>query len=229
MGRIPQLVQHMPAPVGIRPRGGAVATPWYLVAGVTPIAAYQPKGAASLAASYINLINPGTYNAAPGVAPTFNTATGWTFNGTTQYLNSGVVHGQNWTIIAQFSGASDSASVMCGAQDAGDTALSVSPYFNLFGANRAFYGNGGVIAVSTGLASGNLCSAGNQGYKNGVAHGAAIPAWSGVNTRSVYMGAYNNTGTADFFMAVTIIALALYNSALNATQVATTAAAMAAL
>ncbi len=31
------------------------------------VAAYQPKGAADLAASYVNLANSGTYNAAPGV------------------------------------------------------------------------------------------------------------------------------------------------------------------
>jgi hypothetical protein len=62
---------------------------WYAVAGLLAncILALQPRGAASLANSYINLANPGTYDAAPGVAPTLD-ATGWTFNGTTQYLLS---------------------------------------------------------------------------------------------------------------------------------------------
>lgn len=60
---------------------GLAALPWYRAGGASlPVAAYQPKGAASLAASYTNLANPGTYDAAPGTAPSFNTATGWTFD-----------------------------------------------------------------------------------------------------------------------------------------------------
>jgi hypothetical protein len=58
--------------------GGRRATPWWYVAGQTCVAAYQPIGAPSLAASYVILANPGTYDAAPGVAPTFDAATGWT-------------------------------------------------------------------------------------------------------------------------------------------------------
>ena len=50
--------------------------------------ANQPKGAASAAASYVNLANPGTYDLSNGTAyPAFNTATGWTFDGdSSQYL-----------------------------------------------------------------------------------------------------------------------------------------------
>lgn len=51
------------------------------------VAAYAPVGAADLASSYVNLVTPGTYDAAPGVAPTWDAATGWTFNGSTQWLN----------------------------------------------------------------------------------------------------------------------------------------------
>ena len=55
----------------IMPRSAAAAAGWWVVVGKTCIAAYQPKGAASLAASYVNLQQPGTYDAAPGVAPTW--------------------------------------------------------------------------------------------------------------------------------------------------------------
>ncbi len=60
---------------------------WWDLSGTitTCVAAYQPKGAASLAASYVNLANPGTNNAAEGSAPSFSSA-GWTFNGTSNYL-----------------------------------------------------------------------------------------------------------------------------------------------
>jgi len=69
---------------------GAVVTPWWLSGGIPAancIAAFQPKGAASLAASYVNLASGGaTWDAAPGDAPGFNTATGWDFNGSSDYL-----------------------------------------------------------------------------------------------------------------------------------------------
>ena len=71
------------------------------MAGETCIAAYQPKGAADLAASYVNLITPGTYNAAPGTAPTFDAATGWTFNGSTQYLTTGVVPASGYSMLVR--------------------------------------------------------------------------------------------------------------------------------
>ena len=63
---------------------------WWEAGGATgAVAVYQPIGAASLAASYVNLANPGTYDAAPGVAPTWASA-GWTSNGT-EYLGYGSV------------------------------------------------------------------------------------------------------------------------------------------
>jgi hypothetical protein len=68
----------------------SAATPWYLAGGIAAancLAAFQPKGAASLAASYVNLATSGaTWDCtAPVAAPTFAAATGWTFTGT-QYL-----------------------------------------------------------------------------------------------------------------------------------------------
>ena len=86
--------------------GGVV--PWYLAGGIAKancIAAYQPKGAASLAASYVNLVTPGTYDAAPGTAPTFDSALGWTFDGTSQYLvqpNLGISGASPRTVAFRF-------------------------------------------------------------------------------------------------------------------------------
>lgn len=55
----------------------AAALPWYRAGGVpAPVAVYQPKGAADLAESYVNFVNPGTYNAVPGTAPTALNAAG---------------------------------------------------------------------------------------------------------------------------------------------------------
>ena len=80
---------------------GTPAAGWWVVAGKTCVAAYQPIGAASLAASYTNLANPGTYDAAPGVAPTFDAVNGWAFN-TTQYLETGIASDEEpMTVLAR--------------------------------------------------------------------------------------------------------------------------------
>ena len=74
---------------------------WWAVPGKACVAAYQSIGAASLAASYTNLANPGTYDAAPGGAPTWASATGWTFNGT-QYLETGIASDEEpMTVLAR--------------------------------------------------------------------------------------------------------------------------------
>lgn len=82
-----------PGARGIRyaqPGGGAA--PWWMAAGVTPIVAYQAKGAASYAASKVNLAQPGTYNATEYVAPSWDAATGWSFNGTDQALRVSTIN-----------------------------------------------------------------------------------------------------------------------------------------
>src|SRR4030042_328416 len=68
------------------------AIPWYLSGGIPKadcLAAYQPKGAASYAASKVNIVNPGTYDLTDGAAfPTWDVVNGWTFaDGSLQYLS----------------------------------------------------------------------------------------------------------------------------------------------
>ena len=58
----------------------AAAADWWAVAGKTCVAAYQPKGAADLAASYVNLANPGTYDAVPDSSFSFDVSIGWIFD-----------------------------------------------------------------------------------------------------------------------------------------------------
>ena len=99
-----QRVVHVPG-IGVSASRRAVsvaAASWWLAGGApAPVAAYQPKGAASLATSYVNLVNPGTYDAAPGTAPTLD-ANGWVFNGTDQYLSTGVTLSRNPADICLF-------------------------------------------------------------------------------------------------------------------------------
>ena len=62
------------------------------------VLAYQPKGAASLAESYINLVRPGTLDAAVGVAPTLD-ALGWVSAGSARLMTGYVPTGTTSMII----------------------------------------------------------------------------------------------------------------------------------
>ena len=82
------------------------ASGWWLSGGISAAnckAAYAPKGAASLVASYSNLNAPGTNDAAPGTAPTWDATNGWIFNGTNQYLTTGIVPAAGYSMIVRFS------------------------------------------------------------------------------------------------------------------------------
>lgn len=192
------------------------------------VAAYQPKGAANLAASYVNLANPGTNNAFDGGSPpSFNAASGWTFDGISNVLATGITpSGQTYTGIVQFSGVSggggnwifgESASQLFGIQPIDDQ-----------GSPNVAYLNGSFVRVSPSLTSGNLAVAGNQGYRNGTADGGTISSGAGAHT-DIYIGAAKAGGVASSFRSCVIVAIAFYSTTLSAGQVATIAAAMAAL
>ncbi len=67
---------------------------------------YQPLGSATIAQSYVNLINSGTDDADPIIAPTFATSTGWSFTGT-QHLTTNITGNGLQTIIVRIGGAID--------------------------------------------------------------------------------------------------------------------------
>lgn len=203
--------------------GAAAAAPaWYRAGGSpVPVAAWQAIGAASLAASYVNLAQPGTYDAAPGVAPTFDAATGWTFD-STQYLTTGITPGAGWSLIVRFSDVPNLAQY----QPVIGNNLS-TPTLALWGAdgNQVAYANGGLVEVAPGLASGTLAVAGQQGYRNGVAEGGAIGT-AGGTWLALQIGRVANY--SNYFVGK-IQAAALYDSTISAAQVAALHTAMAAL
>ena len=210
-------------------RSAAAAANWWdLLPNVW--AAYQPKGAASLAASYLDLSGNGN-NAGVGVAPTWDGTNGWIFNGSTQYLTTTFTPAadQSQTIIVQFTNGTGAATrVIVGSL--GSTGGG-GPYFLLetnYGGSSCFYGNGAFVAVVPVLAAGNLGVAGNRGYRNGVAEGAAITAAAGTYW-PVYIGAANGGGTACYFWPGNIQALALCDATESADDILAAVTAMAAL
>src|SRR5512136_2653103 len=101
--------------------GAAVAAPWWNPDGVTPaanVAGWRAKGAASQAAAYLNVGLLGNPNIDPavvgGVAPAWNAATGWTGDGATTYLRTGVLGAVGMTYIIQYAN-SVANSFICGS------------------------------------------------------------------------------------------------------------------
>ena len=209
-------------------RGAAAVANWWEAGGATGcVAAYQPKGAASLAASKVNLANPGTYDAFGAVPPTFNTSTGWTFDGISQVLATGIMPTiQDYTGIVQFSGVSGGGGTwMFGGF--GSRLFGIQPIDDQGSPNVAYL-NGSFVRVSPSLTSGNLAIAGNQGYRNGIADGGTIASGTGTHV-DVYIGALNNGGGDAGHRSCVIQAIAFYNNVLTSGQVAAVATAMAAL
>lgn len=234
------------APVFQRPfsatfdrRAAAAAVPWWLAGGVeaaNAIAVYQPKGAASLAASYSNLANPGTYDAAPGVAPTWASATGWTFSGTEYLLSSLSPNQRPLTYILRIKTTGTTGyRTLIGGDASGDaysfdlTATTNVP--RLLKQNAVLIGNATsgfasgadtVVAVTysaAGAYSHHLNGSGNGSGTNNIAPGSSDTMVFGMQRPIAPQQPYNGK----------IFAIAVYNTTLTAPQVAAVSATMAAL
>jgi hypothetical protein len=207
---------------------------WWLSGGVSAvnaIAVYQPKGAADIATSYVNLANPGVYNAAPGVAPTFDAATGWTFVKTSlQYLTTGVVPATGWSMVIRFSDATTLANdqIPCGCQESATfQGMYFVPNYNASGTYVVRYRTSTSVNVAPNIAGGVVAIAGPAAYRNGnleTALGnitAVLPA--------VVIGAYAYGTSVTAYTSCKVQAFALYNATLTGPQVAAVSAAMALL
>jgi hypothetical protein len=211
---------------GLLPHFGIAGGGWWTLNGQTCVAAYQPKGVASLALSYVNRANPGTYDAAPGVAPTHGGATGWTF-ATTDWLSTGIVPTGSYSMIVRFSGASGTQISLAGARTGWAQGFFIVPRS---GGTNALYDNGGRYTSAGGaLTAGTICIAGSFAYLNGTLLGA-IPTPVTDTTHAIYIGKINDGGTPLASAASVIVACcAVYSTTLSAGDVATLTTRMAAL
>ena len=113
-------------------------------------AAYQPKGAANQAASYVDLSGNGN-NAGVGVAPGWDAVNGWKFAGTNQYLTTTFIHNrdQTQTMIVQFTNVGNNG-YLCGAYT-GANYWWIGPNIAAIGCR---YANGGIQNVAPALLAG---------------------------------------------------------------------------
>lgn len=189
---------------------------WWEAGGASgAVAVYQPKGAASLAASYTDLSGTGN-DAAPGVAPTWSESDGWVWNGSA-YLTTTIVPSNSDTIIVRFALIPASNKFLAGVQN---------NYIQAWGSQ--FRRSSTVRSYTPSLGTGVICMAGNIAYKNGVA-GNSI-ATGTAPSQVYYIGALNNSGSPyGELSSGSIQALAIYDNALSAAQVAAVTTAMQAL
>lgn len=222
---------------------------WWLGNGVDPnsvIAVWHGVENVSQARSYVNLVNEGTYDLAAGTVPSWSTALGWTFNGTNQYLTTGITPtGGNYTVIAL-------GYLAAPISTSGDYIMGI---FNVIGGNYGIKINftpqaGAVCRISRDYQWGNFNNIVNTDFVTPtyyvVALAGDIPYYTDTNdilqspgaiggafgtTSAVYFGAANNAGSplAGSYFGSVIQAMAIYNTQLDQAAVASVAANLLAL
>jgi hypothetical protein len=193
------------------------------------IAAWQAKGAASLAASLVNLITPGTHDLPAGSHPMdWNATDGWIGDGTSKYFLSDVTPGDAWSILARWDDATLGDSFIFGSSDATAT----HKYFaveNYGAGNQLYYAHQAYLGVTPKLNSGVAGFSGQQGYRNGSPDGGAIATTSGTYF-PVAIGALNmGNSSIAYYTNAKLKAIWFADSIVSAGDMATSTAAMAAL
>lgn len=189
-------------------------------------------GPANYAVSLVNLANPGVNDLIEGNgAVPWAGATGWGFVAAAlQYFDTGFIPDtdQTQTILVQFANRANTGFLLGEFSVVGPN-TQVHIYLNAAG-NQVNYSNGAPgVSVAPVLNAGNLAIAGNQGYRDGVAEGGALPASPNAHTRSIWIGARNNAGVIQLPITADVESVAIYNITLTAPQVLARAVAMVAL
>lgn len=206
--------------------GGGRVVPWYKVVPGAAVA-YCALGAADAAASYVNLITPGTKDLVTGVVPpAFDPLTGWSWDGATQHcLETGFVPtSQNCSYMVRFSDCVDATYKTILKYSTTNASVNIQAQST---DNNVGYLNGaGVLNVYPKLLSGILGIAGNKGYRNGVVEPGELSAWGSTNKKKLSIA---GGSTAFFGSQIKVQAVIAYESVLDPTQMLALAQAMAAI
>lgn len=218
----------MQPPFGPGLQAAAASSDWWLTGGIPSancIAAYQPKGAASYAASKVNLANPGTYDATEGLAPDWDTTNGWDFIGhtTSRRLWTGITpeNDQTWSMIIRF----DDSLVNQSQYIAGSVNSAGSAAFFVISPRRGatddmIWGNGGILIAGSRQSSGVSAIAGQNCYHNKTDYGNVASGWDAVGIEIAIGGFNNNNGPGQSFSTTSfdgrIQAMAIYDIDISA-------------
>lgn len=211
--------------------GITVDTPWYRGTGLPTtglVAAYLAKGAASQAASYSNLANPGTYDLTTSAAPGWSASGGWEFSGA-QFLAPGIIPSNNyWSVFVRYSSAVSGS--LIGSYNTTNCAYAWELQPIVSGYRWYRQGFGGPIYPVLGTAvSGVMGFSGRNAYFNGAWEGEMSGAWA-LPTTDPYIGAVNANSGSDFnYFSGKICAALIYSSQPTPAQVSAITAALQAL
>jgi len=182
------------------------------------VAAYQPKGAASYAASLADLSGTGN-NATEGTAPGWDVSYGWSFVGAnSQFLKTGIIPtAQTYSYFIRYSDLTLAASILFGFRG-GTGRVQIQD-------NGAIYN--GTSQLSAGIipTSGVIGIAGTDYYEDAVDQGDIPGSWG--DALEIYIAARNFSTMLNATMKTQ--AFAIYNATLTPTQVGLLTTAMAAL
>lgn len=232
-----QRVLTLPASLGlsVARQAGVVAasSDWWLAGGISSddcIFAYQPKGAASYSASLSNLNNPGTGDATEGAAPDWAASTGWTFTAANsdRLITPTSTRGADFTVIVRYQNASGNTQYIYGdASWPYEWNLRLTPGV---GTDMKWTNDNTYTETGGGSAAGVMALAGYTAYFDGESKGT-ISTGSGTQpTGNHYIGTQNVDGSpSDGMTSVEILAIAAYDRALSASEIAAVTAAMEAL
>lgn len=204
----------------------SVAADWWKVPGKTCVAAYQAKGATSYAASKVNLASPGTYDATEGVAPTWDTGVGWTFDGIAQYLSSQFVPSgsEHITAAVRLLWTAESTRSVLGARS--PAWFTIQPVWG-WQTPAWYYGEQVVAGSQTDGNDGVYIITKDAGYRNGVLN-KVINATGYPPAAAIWIGAYNYAPAPRYWCG-SIQALSIYRATLAADEIVALTARMTAL
>jgi hypothetical protein len=222
-----------------KPRAEAAGGGWWDLDGIITscIAAYQAKGAASYAASLVNLANPGTHDltvASGKSAPNWSAVYGWYLNDGNEGLDTGIEPDgtENYTIICRFyKEPSVNYDYLVGISSPDYITSPSHLVFDTTVQKRhvIYYKIGGIQKTTTNTDGDDvLAVAGNEYFKNGVSLGTVTVngyPGAGINSDRSWKVCFNASDDSDW----KVYAASLYSSKLLESEIAAIGTAMNAL
>ena len=196
---------------------------WFNLAGV--VAAYQPVAAPGPLLARYNQAHGGNnlYKAVDGVAPTWTGHSGWTFNGTTQYLESGIASAFNAgrlrydrALLVRWSGATfpNVLHRAIGAHYSAAEGIGLGKYYENAFTNGSVAGSGTPAAAAVYAVNYD-----GEGYIDGIYQATATTDTSGGTNAPMVIGASNSSGGVNFFFNGNILAALIIERVLSAAEV----------
>lgn len=199
------------------------------------IAAYQSKGAASYAASKVNLVNSGTYGLTDGSPyPSWTADNGWYFwtNALeSAHLITSITPTSTWTVIVRYANLANARNAAIGTVSDDDMGFSLLPYSNTYALRNHWQQATVTNRVSGSANAGVTALAGVYCYTDGTLKLTLTDAQSVTYQYPFFIGCKNTKGTAVFNEGTVgnLYACAFYNATLTEQNIADLTTAMNAL